>query len=44
LPLTLPAREGRWLMLAATLAALAAFAYFALWLELLRELGLPTKT
>ena len=48
LPLTLPAlllaREGRWLMLAATLAALAAFAYFALWLELLRESGLPTKT
>ena len=45
LPFTLPAlilaRNERWLVLAATLAALAAFAYFALWLEVLSELGLP---
>jgi hypothetical protein len=45
LPLTLPAfifaRKGRWLVLAAGLAALAAVAYFAFWLELLSELGLP---
>jgi ABC-type sugar transport system permease subunit len=45
LPLTLPAfilaRSGRWLVLAAGLAALAAFAYFGLWLELVSELGLP---
>jgi len=45
LPFTLPAfilaRNGRWLMLAAGLAALAAVAYFAFWLEVLSELGLP---
>jgi hypothetical protein len=45
LPFTLPAfilaRNGRWLVLAATLAALAAFAYFGLWLELVSDLGLP---
>src|SRR5262245_39178426 len=45
LPLTLPAfilaRHRRWLVLAAGLAALAAVAYFALWLELISEMGLP---
>jgi hypothetical protein len=45
LPFTLPAfilaRSGRWLVLAAGLAALAAVAYFGLWLELVSELGLP---
>jgi hypothetical protein len=45
LPFTLPAlilaRSGRWLVLAAGLAALAAFVYFAFWLEVLSELGLP---
>lgn len=45
LPFTLPAlilaRNGRWLVLAAALAALAAFAYFGLWLEILSEMGLP---
>jgi hypothetical protein len=45
LPFTLPAlilaRNGRWLVLAAGLAALAAFAYFGLWLEILSEMGLP---
>ena len=45
LPFTLPAfilaRNGRWLVLAATLSALAAFAYFGLWLEVVSELGLP---
>jgi hypothetical protein len=45
LPFTLPAlilaRYGRWLVLAACLAALAAFAYFGLWLEILSEMGLP---
>ena len=45
LPFTLPAfvlaRNGRWLVLAAFLAALGAFAYFGLWLEMVRELGLP---
>jgi hypothetical protein len=45
LPFTLPAlilaRNGRWLMLAAALAALGALAYFGLWLEILTELGLP---
>ena len=45
LPFTLPAlilaRNGRWLVLAAGLAALAAFAYFALWLEVVDEMGLP---
>jgi hypothetical protein len=44
LPFTLPAlmlaRNGRWLVLAAGLSALAAFAYFAFWLEVLSELGL----
>ena len=42
LPFTLPAlilaRQGRWLVLAAVLAAAGAVAYFALWLELLDEL------
>jgi hypothetical protein len=42
LPFTLPAlilaRQGRWLVLAAVLAATGAVAYFALWLELLDEL------
>jgi hypothetical protein len=45
LPFTLPAftlaRSGRWLVLAAGLAALAAVAYFGLWLELVSELCLP---
>jgi hypothetical protein len=45
LPLTLPAfifaRHGRWLLLSAGLAALAAVAYFAFWLETVSELGLP---
>ena len=45
LPFTLPAfilaRSGKWLVLAAGLAALAAVAYFGLWLELVSELGLP---
>jgi hypothetical protein len=45
LPFTLPAfilaRHRRWLVLAAGLAAVAAAAYFALWLELVSELGLP---
>ena len=45
LPLTLPAfilaKHGKWLVLAAGLAALAAVAYFALWLELVSEMGLP---
>jgi hypothetical protein len=44
LPLTLPAfilaKESRHLVLAAGLAGVAAFAYFALWLQLLDELGL----
>src|SRR5262249_29554669 len=44
LPFTLPAfilaRSGRWLVLAAGLAALAAVAYLGLWLELVSELGL----
>jgi hypothetical protein len=44
LPFTLPAfilaRNGRWLVLAAFLAALGAFAYFGLWLEMVSELGL----
>jgi hypothetical protein len=46
LPFTLPAfilaRKGRWLVLAAFLAAIGAFAYFGLWLEMVSELGLPT--
>jgi hypothetical protein len=45
LPFTLPAftlaHSGRCLVLAAGLAALAAVAYFGLWLELVSELGLP---
>jgi hypothetical protein len=45
LPFTLPAfilaRHGRWLVLAAGLAALAAVAYFAFWLETVSELRLP---
>ena len=45
LPFTVPAfilaRNGRWLVLAGGLAALAAVAYFGLWLELVGELGLP---
>ena len=45
LPFTLPAfilgRSGRRLVLAAGLAALAAVAYFGLWLELVSELRLP---
>jgi hypothetical protein len=46
LPFTLPAlilaRQGRWLVLAAVLAAAGAVAYFALWLELLDELHLSS--
>ncbi len=42
LPLSLPAfmlaKESRYLVIAAVLAGLAAFAYFALWLEMLEEL------
>ena len=44
LPLTLPAfmlaKESRHLVLAAVLAGIAAFAYFAIWFELLDELGI----
>ena len=44
LPLSLPAfllaKESRYLVVAAVLAGLAAFAYFAIWLELLDELGI----
>jgi hypothetical protein len=44
LPLSLPAfilaKEGRYLMVAALLAGLAAFAYFAFWFEILAELGI----
>ncbi len=44
LPLSLPAfllaKESRYLVVAAVLAGLAAFAYFAIWLELLEELGI----
>jgi len=43
LPLSLPAfilaKEGRHLVVPALLAALAAFAYFAIWFQLLDELG-----
>ena len=46
LPFTLPALIlallGRWLVLAAVLAAAGAVAYFALWLELLDELHLSS--
>lgn len=42
LPFTLPAlvlgKESRYLVVAALLAAVAAFLYFALWLEMLDEL------
>jgi hypothetical protein len=42
LPFTLPAlvlaKEGRYLVIAAFLAGIAAFLYFALWLEALDEL------
>jgi hypothetical protein len=45
LPFTLPAfilaRHRRWLVVAAGVAALEAVAYFALWLEMVSELGLP---
>lgn len=45
LPFTLPAlllaRRGRFLVLAAVLAAIGAVASFALWLELLDEMHLP---
>lgn len=44
LPFTLPAlvlaKESRYLVFAAILAAIAAFLYFALWLEMLDELHL----
>ena len=44
LPLSLPAfvfsKEGRALVIAAVLAGLASFAYFAFWLEILDELHL----
>ncbi len=44
LPFSLPAlilaKESRYLVLAAFLAAVAAFLYFALWLEMLDELHL----
>jgi hypothetical protein len=44
LPLSLPAfmlaKESRHLVVAALLAGLAAFAYFAIWFELLAELGI----
>ena len=44
LPFTLPAwvlaKQGRYLVVAAALAALAALLYFALWLQLLDELGI----
>ena len=43
LPLTLPAfmlaKESRHLVLAAALAGVVAFAYFAIWFELLDEIG-----
>jgi hypothetical protein len=46
LPFTLPAlvlaRKGRRLVLAAVLAGIGAVASFALWLELLDELHLPS--
>jgi hypothetical protein len=34
------AKESRHLVVAALLAGLAAFAYFAIWFELLAELGI----
>jgi hypothetical protein len=44
LPLSLPAfvlaKESRHLVVAALLAGLAAFAYFAIWFELLAEVGI----
>jgi hypothetical protein len=46
LPLSLPAfllaKDGRWLILAASLAALAAILYFLFWLEILDELHIQT--
>ena len=45
LPFTLPAlvlaKESRYLVLAALLAAVAAFIFFAMWLEMLDELHPP---
>jgi hypothetical protein len=41
LPAFILARHRRWLVVAAGVAALAAVAYFALWLEMVSELGLP---
>jgi len=44
LPFSLPAfilaKEGRYLVGAALLAGLAAFLYFAIWFQLLDELGI----
>jgi hypothetical protein len=44
LPLSLPAfilaKESRYLVIAAVLAGLAAFGYFAIWFQLLDELGI----
>jgi hypothetical protein len=44
LPFSLPAfilaKESRYLAVAAVLAGVAAFAYFAIWLQLLDELGI----
>jgi hypothetical protein len=44
LPLSLPAfilaKESRYLVVAAVLAGVAAFGYFAIWFELLDELGI----
>jgi hypothetical protein len=46
LPLTLPAwilaKQGRFLVTAALIAAFAAILYFLLWLELLDELGIAS--
>jgi hypothetical protein len=46
LPLSLPAfllaKDGRWLILAASLAGLAAILYFLFWLEILDELHIQT--
>jgi hypothetical protein len=46
LPLSLPAfalaKQGRYLIVAAVLAGLAAILYFVLWLEILDEIGLQT--
>jgi hypothetical protein len=40
LPAFILAKEGRHLVVAALLAGLAAFAYFAFWFEILAELGI----